>query len=582
MAIKKLQGLDAIRRWVVKTFLKEKEQTGVMVNLPKKDFVDLNTSITAERLMRNGIDPNSIKSEDQVENIINQLNKPKVVSQGDPEFKGIMSKMLGSNVIKADFGKPFKEEIKKMKSDEEIVSNIKKSNERSVQNLRMQMMDDKVANDMFQGGPSRDPKTDADMLAEFIAEDAGKIYDDLPTKERLKFYDRAYNAIIRYKRRDPEDMADGGRIGYKLGTFKKIGEGVKSFAEFLNKKNPVQAYTDYLKSIKDKTLKANKTGKFTDLPLAEVGIPAAGGMLINRAVKKKLEAMSKEDVERKKERDDKANGGRIGFKDGLEALSLGDRGFFIKPKKRTIVIDGVEYEIPIDKGFEIKPDPNSKAVPPVKMPTYPKEKRADGGRIGFKKGMDRRTFMKMVGGLTALPILGKLFKGAEIAAPVAEKTVEAAKTVPPYFLKLAEQIKLLGRQSSGPQERINVYSMKGKDGKSELMLTEDVGTGEMQIKKIGKENDEMVSEVQTMEYTPGKAQADEATKGTPADQYEEYTEYNSRIYKDEFNEPDIVDGIDAEDISKEIKDKFDVEQEILEEVARDKKASGGIAMMLGE
>jgi len=413
MAIKKLQGLDAIRRWVIKTFLKEKEQTGVMVNLPKKDFVDLNTSITAERLMRNGIDPNSIKSEDQVENIINQLNKPKVVSQGDPEFKGIMSKMLGSNVIKRDFGKPFKEEIKKMKSDEEIVSNIKKSNERSVQNLRMQMMDDKVANDMFQGGPSRDPKTDADMLAEFIAEDAGKIYDDLPTKERLKFYDRAYNAILRYKRKDPEDMADGGRIG-------------------------------------------------------------------------------------------------------------------------------------------------------------------------FKKGMDRRTFMKMVGGLTALPILGKFFKGAEVAAPVAEKAVEATKTVPPYFLKLAEQIKLLGRQFKGPQERINVYSMKGKDGKSELMLTEDVGTGEMQIKKIGKENDEMVTEVQTMEYTPGKAQADETTKGTPADQYEEYTEYNSRIQKDEFNDPIVEDGIDAEDISKEIKDKFDVEQEILEEVARDKKASGGIAMMLGE
>ena len=207
---------------------------------------------------------------------------------------------------------------------------------------------------------------------------------------------------------------------------------------------------------------------------------------------------------------------------------------------------------------------------------------ADGGRIGFKKGMDRRTFMKIMGGLTTLPILGKFFKGAEVAAPAVEKAVEAAKTVPPYFLKLAEQIKLLGRQSSGPQERINVYSMKGKDGKSELMLTEDVGTGEMQIKKIGKENDEMVTEVQTMEYTPGKAQADETTKGTPADQYEEYTEYNSRIQKDEFNEPDIVDGIDAEDISKEIKDKFDVEQEILEEVARDKKASGGIAMMLGQ
>ena len=34
----------------------------------------------------------------------------------------------------------------------------------------------------------------------------------------------------------------------------------------------------------------------------------------------------------------------------------------------------------------------------------------------------------------------------------------------------------------------------------------------MQIKKIGKENDEMVTEVQTMEYTPGRAQADEKQK----------------------------------------------------------------------
>ena len=506
MAIKKLQGLDAIRRWVVKTFLKEKEQTGVMVNLPKKDFIDLNTSITAERLMRNGIDPNSIKSEDQVENIINQLNKPKVVSQGDPEFEGIMSKMLGSNVIKADFGKPFKEEIKKMKSDEEIVSNIKKSNERSVQNLRMQMMDDKVANDMFQGGPSRDPKTDADMLAEFIAEDAGKIYDDLPTKERLKFYDRAYNAIMRYKRRDPEDMADGGRIGYKLGTFKKIGEGLKSFAEFLNKKNPVQAYTDYLKSIKDKTLKANKTGKFTDLPLAEVGIPAAGGMLINRAVKKKLEAMSKEDVERKKERDDKA----------------------------------------------------------------------DGGRIGFKKGMDRRTFMKMVGGLTALPILGKLFKGAEIAAPVAEKAAEVASGAPAYFFNLVDRIRALGKRFDGPKERSESYSYK------DYQMDIDLDTGKIDIKKtkeamIPGGDEAGISEEVYMTYKPGIA--DETTKGGKVvDEYEEFTARPDIDGKMK----DVEDGVPDEVIEEGSIGKEELEQEIIDQIAREKKASGGLAYMLGE
>ena len=212
-------------------------QKGVIAN---NKTVNFEAAKLAEKLSEFGVDPRLIQNEKQLQGIINQIKElqkkrmaesMEVISQDDPRFKGIMSKMTGSNVIKRDFGKPFKEEIKKMKSDEEILSNIKKSNERSVQNLRMQMMDDKVANDMFQGGPSRDPKTDADMLAEFIAEDAGKIYDDLPTKERLKFYDRAYNAIVRYskKDKDPEDMADGGRAGFKLGRrafLKALGAGI--------------------------------------------------------------------------------------------------------------------------------------------------------------------------------------------------------------------------------------------------------------------------------------------------------------------------------------------------------------------
>ena len=406
MSIKKLQGLDAIRRWVIKTFLKEKEQTGVMVNLPKKDFVDLNTSITAERLMRNGIDPNSIKSEDQVENIINQLNKPKVVSQGDPEFEGIMSKMLGSNVIKRDFGKPFKEEIKKMKSDEEIVSNIKKSNERSVQNLRMQMMDDKVANDMFQGGPSRDPKTDADMLAEFIAEDAGKIYDDLPTKERLKFYDRAYNAILRYKRKDPEDMADGGRIG-------------------------------------------------------------------------------------------------------------------------------------------------------------------------LKDGMDRRTFMKIMGGLASIPVLGKFFKGAEVAAPVVEKAVDVASGAPPYFFNLVDRIRALGTKFAGPKERSEFFRYKDYE------MDIDYDTGVIEIKKtkeamIPGGDEAGVSEEVYMTYKPGRG--DEATKGTPADEYEEFTARPDIDGKMK----DVEEGVPDEVVREGSIGKEQLEEEIVEQIARDKKASGGLAYMLGE
>jgi ATP-dependent protease HslVU (ClpYQ) peptidase subunit len=41
-------------------------------------------------------------------------------------------------------------------------------------------------------------------------------------------------------------------------------------------------------------------------------------------------------------------------------------------------------------------------------------------------------------------------------------------------------------------------------------------------------------------------------KANQLDSYEEVTEFNSRIYKDRFNEPDYVDGIDVKEIIKEV------------------------------
>ena len=263
-------------------------------------------------------------------------------------------------------------------------------------------------------------------------------------------------------------------------------------------------------------------------------------------------------------REIKAVGGRIGYFGGGAGkyqmdLPFGEPLFTMVMNKKLYGIyqnkDGSRLSVPL--GSDGKP-------------SY-----AEGGRIGLKDGPDvpgRRKFMKIMGGLATIPFVGKFFKGAKTAAPAVEKVAEVAGQAPSYFFDLVTKIKTLGRMSDGPADRVKVYSMKGKDGKSELMLTEDISTGEMQIKKIGKENDEMVTDVQTMDYTPGSSLADETTKGIPADQYDEYTEFQSRIYKDEFNEPDIIEGINVEDIVKEVKDQA---QSI-------KKAGGGIAMMLGE
>ena len=49
--------LNGIRNWVIKTMMKSKGETGIVKTIPKRDLVELNTQITAQRLMENGIDP---------------------------------------------------------------------------------------------------------------------------------------------------------------------------------------------------------------------------------------------------------------------------------------------------------------------------------------------------------------------------------------------------------------------------------------------------------------------------------------------------------------------------------------------
>ena len=69
--------LTAIRQWVIKTMMKN--NTGVVQTLPKRDLIELNTQITAQKLMQAGIDPEALKNADQVENaIITIESRPKV------------------------------------------------------------------------------------------------------------------------------------------------------------------------------------------------------------------------------------------------------------------------------------------------------------------------------------------------------------------------------------------------------------------------------------------------------------------------------------------------------------------------
>ena len=157
---------------------------------------------------------------------------------------------------------------------------------------------------------------------------------------------------------------------------------------------------------------------------------------------------------------------------------------------------------------------------------------AEGGRIGFKKGMTRRKFLEIMAGIGASGAAAKtgLLKlmGKEKAAPVVEKAAEVlgGGTPPPYFFNLVKKIKNLGDDVTNllaTNERQKVTKYKDYE------LTEDLVTGEQTIQRIKMSDhqyyDENLAEEVYMNYKPGKGQTDEATGAKVADEYTEDTGY---------------------------------------------------------
>jgi hypothetical protein len=203
--------LRALREFVVRLLLKDSPK-GVMTTLPNKDLVDMNVQMTAEFLMRNGVDPNSLKNANQVENAINMIeNKPKV-QQGitstksakvfdlegkeiDPK-KGIMGgKQIPDDDLPPPGSRGGPDDISApIQSEDEVLEKLNKQNKKATRNLQIKLSKDKEYQ-KFRG----------------------------ETEEEIR---------KRFGLDDPEDMATGGRAGFKDGmtrrTFLKILGGAMS------------------------------------------------------------------------------------------------------------------------------------------------------------------------------------------------------------------------------------------------------------------------------------------------------------------------------------------------------------------
>ena len=146
----------------------------------------------------------------------------------------------------------------------------------------------------------------------------------------------------------------------------------------------------------------------------------------------------------------------------------------------------------------------------------------DISREGFADGPEdpsKRKFMKVMGGLTALPFVGKFFKVAERAAPIVDKI----KTTdlpgkPEWFDALVNKVIREGTDMTkqfATKEREIVHATKISEDEF-VRVHQDLETGSVRVDYDSPFN--MGEETVSLEFRPGIA--DETTRGKPRDQFQ--------------------------------------------------------------
>ena len=354
-----------------------------------------------------------------------------------------------------------------------------------------------------------------------------------------------------------DKKADGGRVGLKSGSLKKFLER-RNFLKTMVGNSPKSENARILQEMLEEQ---KKFREYLDKN-PPVKFPAPGDKEYDDYILRLNQILAKDRLK-------SATGGRVGLKDGLTP------SFEEYMRERQ----EIEQKMNLEQLYkEYLEDLRRKKV------AEQKQMAADGGRIGYKVGgfdKARRAFLKMLGlgAGTAAAAKSGILRFSDTAVPkVIEKVPINSSTTsvpPPYFFELAEKIKRLGKPDKVTyQDRVEITRYTGKNG-DEYELIEDLSTGDMQITKdktgvgtYGDKSFDTIEDRTVLEYKKGRG--DESTKGTPADEYEEY-----KVEFDSDGTP--ADATDMDAI---------VQKEIIEEAKGDapsiKKAGGGIARMLGE
>jgi len=181
------------------------------------------------------------------------------------------------------------------------------------------------------------------------------------------------------------------------------------------------------------------------------------------------------------QRVNKADGGRIGYRGGYLVGGLKKLG----RKYKNSTLEAI-LENPKLVGTELGYEGLAEILKLIGM--------KDGGRIRFSEGgMSRRNFLKLLGGLAAVPVVGKFFKFAKAGKGVTKVPVIKTAPVegkPEWFDALVNKVISEGDNVSkkfATGERQSIHQKTLDDG-SVVRVTEDVDDGAVRVEYESEAN----------------------------------------------------------------------------------------------
>jgi len=412
---------------------------GIMITLPDPKKINFQEAMMQDLLMRNGIDPNAIQTEDQLKMVLKAISRQ--------EEKVAESGIRGT---------------------------------RSAQILDMEGQTIPQGSKIM-GGKAMD--TEAEIAARLEAQNKDSVQ---------RFKD---------KMDDPEDKADGGRIGYFMGS--KLPKGLATLREmvkfFSKGKEKERAGSEILRVVNPKQFNRlledpNIYRKFD----VEKGIGAPELIKNMQADMTKNRTMMVEEILSAAKNIKQADVNTMGRKKEMieEMMKRG-----IDRETAEEMANTISTMAEASAGMRATPKLTDEGIMELEnilknMETGGKPKRdlnADGGRIGLKDGMNRRTFLKLLGGLASIPIIGKIVKPLKTVKGV--KNVPIIKTdnvpgKPEWFDALVNKVIIEGddvTKKLATKDREVVYVKKLNDT-DEVTVYQDLETDSIRVEYNSPQN----------------------------------------------------------------------------------------------